>query len=118
MDYINVVSKEAVTAVPTWIAFAGGIVPILLVLSTFIYWAIVKDLNKVVKYLFTTGVIAVIVAIAWACISCSFFSEPTGKFRYTGTINKEVCTIQQYEDFIATYHPTIDKNKNIYYWED
>jgi hypothetical protein len=51
MEYVNIISKEAITAVPTWLAMIGAVIAILGVLSTFIYWAIVKDANKVVAYL-------------------------------------------------------------------
>lgn len=72
LEYINIISKEAVTSVPTWIALLGSSVSILLILSTFIYWAIIKDPNKVVGYLATVASIAIIVSIAWMCISCVF----------------------------------------------
>lgn len=113
-EYINIISKEAVTAVPTWIAFAGGSTCILLVLSTFIYWAVVKDPNKVINYLGIVGCIAIILCIAWMCISCMFFSEPTGQYNYRATIDKDNITVTKYEQFIKEYHPNI-KN-DVYYF--
>lgn len=113
-EYINIISKEAVTAVPTWIAFVGGIVPILLVLSTFVYWAVVKNSFKVAKYLGIVGVIAIIIAIAWMCVSCLFFSEPTGQYRYEVTIDKDSITVTEYEQFIKEYHPDI--KDDVYYF--
>lgn len=113
-EYMNIISKEAITAVPTWIAFAGGIVPILLILSTFVYWAIVKDVFKVCRYLGIVAVIAVILSIAWMCISCIFFSEPTGQYNYEATIDKDKITVSEYEEFIEKYNPTI--RDDIYYF--
>ena len=113
-EYINIISKEAVTAVPIWIALAGGSVSILLILSTFVYWAIVKDAFKAAKYLGIVGVIALILAIVWTCISCVFFSKPTGKYNYEATIDKNNITVAEYEEFIEKYNPTI--KDGIYYF--
>ena len=113
-EYINIISKEAVTAVPIWIAAIGGIVSILLVLSTFVYWAVIKDPNKVIKYLGTVGSIAIILSVAWMCISCMFFSEPTGRYNYKATIDKDNITVAEYEKFIKEYHPDI--REDVYYF--
>ena len=113
-EYINIISKEAVTSVPTWIAFAGVSISTLLVLSTFIYWAIVKDLNKVVGYLGTVASIAIIQCVSWMCISCMFFSEPTGEYNYKATIDKDNITVTEYEQFIKEYHPEI--KDDVYYF--
>ena len=113
-EYINIISKEAVTAVPTWIAFAGGIVPILIILSTFVYRTIVKDPFKVAKYLSIVSVIAIIIAVAWMCISCVLFSESTGQYNYKATIDKDNITVTQYEQFINEYSPQI--KDNVYYF--
>lgn len=113
-EHINIISKEAVTAVPTWIALLGGSISILLILSTFIYWAVVKDPFKVAKYLGIVGVIAIIISIAWMCVSCIFFSEPTGQYNYKATINKDNITVTEYEQFIKEYHPDI--KDDVYYF--
>lgn len=113
-EYINIISKEAVTSVPTWIAAIGGIVPILLVLSTFIYWAIVKDVAKACTYLCIVAPIAIVISIAWMCISCMFFSEPTGQYSYIATIDKDNITVAEYEQFIKDYRPDI--KDDIYYF--
>lgn len=113
-EYINIISKEAITAVPAWIAFAGGAIPILLILSTFVYMAIVKEPLKVVKYLGIVSVIGITLAIAWACISCAFFSEPTGEYKYKVTLDKDNITVAEYEQFIKEYHPNI--KDDVYYF--
>ena len=113
-EYINIVSKEAITAVPTWIALLGSTVCTLLVLSTFIYWTVIKDPNKVFTYLGTVGSIAIILSIAWMCISCVFFKEPTGQYNYKATIDKNNITVSKYEQFIKEYHPDI--KDDVYYF--
>jgi hypothetical protein len=116
MEYINIISQEAITAVPTWLAVIGGFISIAAVLSTFIYWGIVKNPDKVLRYLTIVAPIAIIFVIAWMCITCLFFSEPTGRYRYEATIDKDKITVSEYEQFIEEYNPTI--KDGIYYWED
>ena len=113
-DYINIISKEAVTAVPTWLAAIGLIIAILAVLSTFVYWRFVKDLTRVCKYLGTVGSIAAVFTVAWMCISCMFFSEPTGQYNHKATIDKDNITVTEYEQFIKEYHPNI--KDDVYYF--
>ena len=109
LEYINIIAKEAVMTVPTWIELLGGSVCVLLVLSTFIYWAVIKDANKVIMYS-----IAIILGIAWMCICCMFFSEPTGRYNYKATIDKDNITVSEYEQFIKEYHPDI--KDDVYYF--
>lgn len=116
MEYVNIISKEAITAVPTWLAMIGAVIAILGVLSTFIYWAIVKDANKVVTYLLIVGSISLLFSVVWMCITCLFFSEPTGRYKYQATIDKDKITVSQYEEFIEEHNPTI--KDGVYYWED
>ena len=113
-EYINIISKEAVTTVPIWIALLGGSVSILLILSSFVYWAIVKDPNKVIKYIGVVGPIAIILALAWMVISSMFFSEPTGQYNYKATIDMDNITVTEYEKFIKEYHPDI--KDDVYYF--
>lgn len=115
-EYINIISQEAVTAVPTWLAMLGAVIATLVVVSTFIYWAIVKDCIATFKYLCAAGVFAIVFATAWACITSMFFSVPTGRYRYGATIDKDNITVTQYEEFIEEYNPII--KDGIYYWED
>ena len=48
------------------------------------------------------------------CISCMFFSEPTGRYNYKATIDKDNITVTEYEQFIKEYHPDI--KDDIYYF--
>jgi hypothetical protein len=50
------------------------------------------------------------------CITCLFFSEPTGRYKYQATIDKDKITVSQYEEFIEEHNPTI--KDGVYYWED
>ena len=113
-EYVNIISKEAVTSVPVWSALLGWIVSCLPVLSTLVYWVIVKNPNKATRYLGIAGVITIIITIAWVCVSCIFFSEPTGQYNYKATIDKDNITVAEYEQFIKEYHPDI--KDDVYYF--
>jgi hypothetical protein len=114
-EYINIISQEAIKAVPNWLVVIGGFISIAAVLSTFIYWGIVKDPDKVLRYLTIVAPIAIVFVIAWMCITCLFFSEPTGKYRYEAAIDKDKITVSQYEEFLDEYNPTI--RDGVYYFE-
>lgn len=114
-EYINIISQEAITAVPNWLVVIGGFISIAAVLSTFIYWGIVKDPDKVLRYLTIVAPIVLVFVIAWTCITCLFFSEPTGKYRYEAAIDKDKITVSQYEEFLDKYNPTI--RDGVYYFE-
>lgn len=114
-EYINIISQEAITAVPTWLQLICGIIAIGGVLSTFVYWAVVKDAEKAMKYLFVAGGSALAFMIAFLLITNMFFAVPTGQYKYEATINKDKITVAQYEEFIEQYHPAIVDD--IYYFD-
>lgn len=116
MEYINIISKEPITAAPSWMAMLGAIICIGSVASTFIYWGIVHNPDKVVKYLSIVGCCAVTVCLIWCIVLSIFFQEPTGRYKYEATIDKDKITVSEYEEFIEEYNPTI--KDGIYYWED
>lgn len=114
-EYINIISKEAITAVPTWLQLVCGIISIGGVLSTFVYWAIVKDPEKAIKWLFVAGGSALAFMMAFLLITKMFFAVPTGQYKYEATVNKDKITVAQYEKFIEQYHPTIVDG--VYYFD-
>ena len=115
-EYINVIMKKDVMAVPFWLAALGACICIGLLASAWIYWAIVKDSSKTMQYFCVVGTATMALCLTWNSVTSIFFSEPTGRYKYAATINKEVITISQYEEFIEEYNPTI--KDGIYYWED
>ena len=117
MEHVNIISQEAITAVPTWLAALGAGICCTIVLSTFIYWALVKDVNKVCKYLSIVGCCAIGLSVAWCIITTAFFSVPTGRYRYEATLDKENMSITEYEEFMRAYNHSYSKD-GIYYFED
>ncbi len=116
MEYINIISKEEVSMVPAWILCLICGLGIAATLSTFVYWAIAKDIDKVIKYELIVGFSAIAFVLIGYIVSSIFFRVPTGRYKYEATIDKDKITVSQYEEFIEEYNPTI-KN-GIYYWED
>jgi hypothetical protein len=49
-------------------------------------------------------------------LSCIFLKVPTGKYRYEATIDKSKITVEEYEDFLEKYNPTVVNG--VYIWED
>lgn len=116
-EYINIISQESIDCVPTWIAILGALIGTIIVCSTFIYWFIVKDPNKALKWICYAAPIAIVVTVCWHIITTIFFSVPTGRYRYEATIDKENMTITQYEEFMQEYNHSHCKD-GIYYFED
>lgn len=116
MEYINIISKEEITqafqlpiTIVGWLAIAA-------VLSTLIYMAIVKNPFKAMSYLFTMGTAGIVFTTITLIVCNAFFRVPTGKYKYTATIDRDKITVSQYEEFIEEYHPVI--KDGIYYWEN
>jgi hypothetical protein len=116
MEHINIISKEAIMAVPSWMGLTASAIAIGIMSTTFIYWSIVKDVNKVIKYELILGVISLALVFSWSIISSIFFKEPTGRYKYEATIDKDKISVSEYEEFIEEYNPTIQGE--IYYWEE
>ena len=116
MEYINIISKEEIIAASHLPITVVGCLVIAAVLSSYIYWGIVKDPNKVIKYLGVVGSIGISCLMIAIIICSTFFQIPTGRYRYEATIDKDKITVAQYEEFIEKYNPTI--KDEIYYWEE
>lgn len=113
-EAIEIVIKEAVTAVPFWLAAIGTTISVLLILSTVIVNVVFKDINKTIKYLCIVTPIALVISFGWQCVATLLFAEPTNQYRYEAIIDKTSITLAEYEEFIDTYHPTIKNDR--YYW--
>lgn len=116
MEYINIISKEEIMQAFQPPIIIVGCLAIAAALSTFIYWGIGKDIDKVMKYLYIAGSVGIICLIATIVICATFFRVPTGRYKYEATIDKDRITVSQYEEFIEEYNPII--KDGVYYWED
>ena len=111
MDYINIVSKEAITAPPEWCFWLTlGISLVILLIGVIIG---IKKRFTLTPVMISGG-IAIVVELALLLIFVKFCSVPTGNYKYGATVDKETITVSEYEEFIHTYNPEyID---GIYYW--
>lgn len=116
MEYINIISKEEIMQAFQLPITIVGCLAIAAVLSSLIYCGIVKDLNKVMKYLGVVGSIGLSCLMIAIIICGIFFQVPTGRYRYEATIDKDKITVAQYEEFIEKYNPAI--KDGVYYWEE
>ena len=116
MEYINIISKEEITQAFQLPIIIVTCLAIAAVLSSFIYWGIVKDLDKVIKYLYIADSVGIGCLVITSAICGIFFRVPTGRYKYEATIDKDRITVSQYEEFIEECNPTI--KDGVYYWED
>ena len=116
MEYINIISKEAIMEAFQPPITIVGCLAIAAVLSVLVYLGIVKNPNKAIKYMGIVAPIGIGCLIITAIICGVFFRVPTGRYKYEATIDKDKITVAQYEEFIEEYNPTI--KDGIYYWEE
>ena len=117
MEYINIISKEAIKSIPLWQGLIiMGICAVGLLVPLIIYWIKVKDPDKVFRFLIWASVSVILFEIIALCVCSAFFRVPTGRYKYEATIDKDKITVSEYEEFIEKYNPTI--KDGIYYWED
>lgn len=116
-EFFDIISKEAIYEVPLWLTLIGACVAFGAILSTFIYWIINKNPNKVARYLSVVGPCAIVFTVVFIIFTSAFCRiQPTGRYKYTATINKDKITLAEYEKFIEEYNPVI--KDGVYYWED
>lgn len=113
MEYINIISKEPIMEIPLWQGFIVLVICLFLLICSFYLYRLIS----IDMHIYALCVIFIILGIEVASLGIchKYFSVPSGRYRYEATINKDKITIQQYEDFIEKYNPTI--KDGIYYWE-
>lgn len=116
MEYINIISKEAITVPIAWPAYVVGGLAIAGVLGILFYSLRTRKYDSTVKWLGVFGGGGMVLMLLTILICSIFFRVPTGKYKYEATIDKEKITVSQYEKFIEKYNPTIIDG--VYYWED
>ena len=114
MEYINIISKEPVMKSPLWQYFVVmAICLFLLLLGLDLVKFIKNDIIRI--YALCVFIVVIGFEIIGFKVCDKYFSTPSSTYKYEATINKDKITIQQYEDFIEKYNPTI--KDGIYYWE-
>lgn len=119
-NYITIISKEDIKYLPDWIAFVMfAILAAIVIIPTVISWAIVKKKNKPwINILCTeviSGAVAIIGVIIFVFTIQPHMLEPSGKYTYKATVDKNKITVSEYEDFIEKYKPKFQDG--YYYFE-
>lgn len=119
-NYITIISQEDIKYLPDWIAFVMfAILVAIVIIPTVISWAIVKKKNKpwtsVICTEVISGAVAIIGVIIFAFTIQPHMLEPSGKYTYKATVDKNKITVSEYEDFIEQYKPEI--RDGYYYFE-
>jgi ABC-type sugar transport system permease subunit len=118
MEYINIISKEAITQAFAWPVVLVGCLAIAAMIMALVWAIITKRMDEMEtgRLFGVIGVIGIGCLIITILVCAIFFQVPTGRYKYEATIDKDKITVSEYEQFIEEYNPTI-KN-GVYYWED
>ena len=118
MEYINIISKEAITQAPDWPVVLVGCLAIAAMLMALAWAIITKKMDEMeTGILFgIIGAIGIGFLFITMVVCAIFFRVPTGRYKYEAAIDKDKITVSEYEEFIEEYNPTI--KDGIYYWED
>lgn len=119
-NYITIILKEDIKYLPDWIAFVMfAILAAIVIIPTIISWVIVEKKHKpwinVIRTEVISGAVAIIGAIIFAFTILPHMLEPSGKYTYKATVDKNKITVSEYEDFIEQYKPEI--RDGYYYFE-
>ncbi len=116
MEYINIISKEAITTIPdSTVYLILGVVFLLLSISI-VCMFVAKNQQKTIGIAIIVGICAIVFEFIALCYCSAFHGVPTGRYEYKATIDKDRVTVDQYEEFIEKYNPTIEDG--IYCWEE
>ena len=116
-EHVNIISKEAITTMPTWPIALATVIVIMILIGALIDLFISKNADRVTKITITAGGFGILAVLVVGIISGIFFQVPTGRYKYEAIIDKENITIEEYEEFIHSYNHTKYEN-GVYYFED
>lgn len=120
-EYITIISREELMKASIPVGFVlFAIACAILFLPTIIGYIVIrkvkhKQLINVVWVELTSGFIALIFCIISSIVIVPKFAEPSGKYRYKATINKDKITVSEYIEFMEKYEPEIEDG--YYYFE-
>lgn len=116
MEYIDIISKEAVTEPSIWPMMIVTIISVVALLTLLVYSSVTKLKKKglIVNLMFIFGFGGLGLQLVAAILASVFLQVPTGQYTYKATIDKEKITVAEYEQFIEEYNPKI--TDGIYSW--
>lgn len=119
MDHVNIISKEAITAMAPEISNAIAILGFLMFFFLIGCLLYETHSDKIVnrKILILISVVVITIIVLGGLIGSIFFRVPTGRYKYKATIDEEKMTVAEYNEFMKAYDHTQCK-KGVYYFED
>lgn len=116
MEHINIIAKEEITTCVGFPVYIVGALAIIGIIGTMLYFTKTKDFDKTVKGLAVFGFGGMVSMVITMLICSIFFTVPTGRYKYTASIDEDKITLAQYNEFLEQYRPQI--RDGLYYWED
>lgn len=124
MDHVNIISKEAITMMAPWatnVICIFGFSMIIFLIGCLVYSTFGRNKKlsneKLLKIILYTGTAGLCVLLILCCSLGLFFRVPSGRYKYTATIDEENMTVVEYNEFMKAYNHSHCKN-GIYYFED
>ncbi len=116
MEYIDIISKEAVTTMAVWPILTVSFIVISAIICINIYNVVTKGKKSklVAKLVLICGLSGLCSQLIAVIISNVFLQVPTGQYQYKATVDTEHITVAEYEKFIEEYDPEI--TDGIYSW--
>lgn len=119
MEHVDIISKEAITAIAPEISNAIAILGFLMIfflIGCLLYETFSqKTFNR--KVVLWISVVVLIIIVLGGLIGSIFFRVPTGRYKYEATIDEENMTVAEYNEFMKAYSHSYCKD-GIYHFED
>ncbi len=119
MEHVNIISKTEISSTPLWV-FALLCITLGVFISlgiAFIYKKFHHKDNEIYGIIMIGFILLSLVLTVFSFIAIDNieFDNVSSRYRYEATIDKENMTVEEYEEFIAEYNPSIVGDK--YYWD-
>ena len=116
MEYIDIISKEAVTKPSLLPMLIVSSIAIVALLTLLIYgWVTkLKKQDLIIKLALIFGLGGICLQLVAIIFSSIFLQIPTDQFLYKATVDKENIPVAEYEQFIQECNP--DVSDGIYSW--
>ena len=124
MDHVNIISQKAITTLHPIVCNIIGCLALLTI--AFLFGCLIYNSKKATtdkieralrKVIWLVGGSSIAVLIIIGTIGNIFLRVPTGRYKYSATIDKDQMTVAEYEEFMRAYSHSYSKN-GIYYFED
>lgn len=117
MEYINIISQEAITQPLGWPTHLVGTIGLLFALSVFVILLIQPSrMFDIIENLFYHAVACIVLMLGTLIICSVFFPIETGRYKYEGTLDPDMTTVE-FAEFQEAY-TNITFKDGVWYFED